>query len=193
VRLILASASPRRAELLRAAGIEVDVRPADVDESMEAGEGAEQYASRVALAKARAISQHVPDCVVLGADTVVVVDDRILGKPTDSADARQMLRMLSGRTHIVITAVVLIRGAGLAGEIVDARIERTAVEFAPMSNEEIEWYAATGEPMDKAGGYAIQGLASRFVTRIEGSYSNVVGLPVSLVYGMCKRAGLLIS
>jgi septum formation protein len=191
--LILASASPRRAELLRAAGIEVDVRPADVDESVEAGEGAEQYASRVALAKARAISQHVPDRCVLGADTVVVVDDRILGKPTDSADARQMLRMLSGRTHIVITAVVLIRGAGLAGEIVDARIERTAVEFAPMSNEEIEWYAATGEPMDKAGGYAIQGLASRFVTRIEGSYSNVVGLPVSLVYGMCKRAGLLIS
>jgi septum formation protein len=193
VRLILASASPRRAELLRAAGIEVDVRPADVDESVEAGEGAEQYASRVALAKARAISQHVPDRFVLGADTVVVVDDRLLGKPTDSADARQMLRMLSGRTHRVITAVVLIRGAGLAGEIVDARIERTGVEFAALTNEEIEWYSATGEPMDKAGGYAIQGLASRFVTRIEGSYSNVVGLPVSLVYGMCKRAGLLIS
>jgi len=160
---------------------------------VEAGEGAEQYASRVALAKARAISQHVPDRFVLGADTVVVVDDRLLGKPTDSADARQMLRMLSGRTHRVITAVVLIRGAGLAGEMVDARIERTGVEFAALTNEEIEWYSATGEPMDKAGGYAIQGLASRFVTRIEGSYSNVVGLPVSLVYGMCKRAGLLIS
>jgi septum formation protein len=193
VRLILASASPRRAELLRGAGIEVDVRPADVDESVQPGEGAEQYASRVALTKARAISQQVSDRFVLGADTVVVVDDRILGKPTDSADARQMLRMLSGRTHVVITAVILIRGAGLPGETVNAQLARTGVEFASLSNDEIEWYAATGEPMDKAGGYAIQGLASRFVTRIEGSYSNVVGLPVSLVYGMCKRSGLLLS
>lgn len=193
MRLILASASPRRAELLRAAGIEVDVRPADVDESVEPGETPEQYASRVALAKARAISEQVPDRLVLGADTVVVVDDRILGKPTDSADARQMLRMLSGRTHIVMTAVILIRGAGLPGETADARIARSGVEFASLSNDEIDWYAATGEPMDKAGGYAIQGLASRFVTRIEGSYSNVVGLPVSLVYGMCKRSGLLLS
>jgi len=193
VRLILASASPRRAELLRAAGIEVEVRPADVDESVRSGEAPEPYASRVALAKARAISQHVPDRFVLGADTVVVVDDRILGKPTDSAEARQMLRLLSGRPHTVITAVALIRSTGLPGEILDARVERTTVEFATLSNEEIDWYAATSEPMDKAGGYAIQGLASRFVTRIEGSYSNVVGLPVSLVYGMCKNAGLLLS
>ena len=193
MRLILASASPRRAELLRGAGIEVDVRPADVDESVQAGESPDRYASRVALATARAISQHVPGRFVLGADTVVVVDDRILGKPTDSADARQMLRMLSGRTHLVITAVILICGAGLPGETADARVERTDVEFASLSDDEIDWYAATGEPMDKAGGYAIQGLASRFVTRIEGSYSNVVGLPVSLVYGMCKSAGLLLS
>jgi septum formation protein len=192
VRLILASASPRRAELLRAAGIEVDVRPADVDESVHPDETPEPYVSRVALAKARAISELVPGQFVLGADTVVVVDDRILGKPTDSADARQMLRMLSGRRHVVITAVVLIRGAGLAGEILDSRIERTTVEFAALSSEEIDWYAATSEPMDKAGAYAVQGLASRFVTRIEGSYSNVVGLPVSLVYGMCMKAGLLL-
>ena len=193
VRLILASASPRRAELLRAAGIEVDVRPADVDESVSSGEAPEPYASRVAFAKARAISQQVPDRFVLGADTVVVVDDHILGKPTDSADARQMLRLLSGRRHVVITAVALIRSAGLPGEIVDRGIERTTVEFAALSNDEIDWYAATSEPMDKAGGYAIQGLASRFATRIDGSYSNVVGLPVSLVYGMCKKAGLLLS
>ena len=192
MRVILASASPRRAELLRAAGIEVDVRPADVDESVQPGETPERYASRVALAKARAISLQAPERFVLGADTVVVVDDRILGKPTDSADARGMLRALSGRSHIVITAVILIRGAGLR-EVVDAGVERTAVEFAPLTSDEIDWYAATGEPMDKAGGYAIQGLASRFVTRIDGSYSNVVGLPVSLVYGMCKRAGLLVS
>jgi septum formation protein len=193
VRLILASASPRRAELLRAAGIEVDVRPADVDESVQPGEAPERYASRVALAKARAISLRAPDRFVLGADTVVVVDDRILGKPTDSADARGMLRALSGRSHVVTTAVILIRGAGLPGEMLDAQAERTTVEFASLTSDEIEWYAATSEPMDKAGGYAIQGLASRFVTRIDGSYSNVVGLPVSLVYVMCKRAGLLIS
>ena len=193
MRLILASASPRRAELLRAAGIDVDVRPADVDESVQPGEAPDRYASRVALAKARSISLEAPDRFVLGADTVVVVDDRILGKPTDSADARRMLRALSGRSHVVMTAVILIRGAGLPGEMLDAQVERTVVEFAPLTSHEIEWYAATAEPMDKAGGYAIQGLASRFVTRIEGSYSNVVGLPVSLVYGMCKKARLLIS
>jgi len=193
MRLILASASPRRAELLRAAGIDVDVRPADVDESVQPGEAPDRYASRVALAKARSISLEAPDRFVLGADTVVVVDDRILGKPTDSADARRMLRALSGRSHVVMTAVILIRGAGLPGEMLDAQVERTVVEFAPLTSHEIERYAATAEPMDKAGGYAIQGLASRFVTRIEGSYSNVVGLPVSLVYGMCKKAGLLIS
>jgi len=193
MRLILASASPRRAELLRAAGIDVDVRPADVDESVQPGEAPDRYASRVALAKARSISLEAPDRFVLGADTVVVVDDRILGKPTDSADARRMLRALSGRSHVVMTAVILIRGAGLPGEMLDAQVERTVVEFAPLTSHEIERYAATAEPMDKAGGYAIQGLASRFVTRIEGSYSNVVGLPVSLVYGMCKKARLLIS
>ena len=169
------------------------MRPADVDESVQPGEAPDRYASRVALAKARAISLQAPDRFVLGADTVVVVDDRILGKPTDSADARGMLRALSGRPHVVITAVILIRGAGLPGETVDTQVERTTVEFASLTSDEIDWYAATGEPMDKAGGYAIQGLASRFVTRIGGSYSNVVGLPVSLVYVMCKRAGMLIS
>ena len=169
------------------------MRPADVDESVQPGEHPEVYAARVALAKARAVSQQMPDRFVLGADTVVVIDDRILGKPVDSAEARQMLRLLSGRAHVVITAVVLIRNAGSTGETADARLERTTVEFTALSKDEIDWYAATSEPMDKAGGYAIQGLASRFVTRIDGSYSNVVGLPVSLVYGMCKRAGLLLS
>jgi nucleoside triphosphate pyrophosphatase len=193
VRLILASASPRRAELLRAAGIEVDVHPAHVDESVRPGEHPEVYAARVALAKARSVSQQMPDRFVLGADTVVVIEDRILGKPVDSADARQMLRLLSGRPHVVITAVVLIRNGGSTRETADVNLERTTVEFAALSKDEIDWYAATSEPMDKAGGYAIQGLASRFVTRIDGSYSNVVGLPVSLVYGMCKRAGLLLS
>ena len=193
VRLILASASPRRADLLRAAGIEVDIRPAEVDESILAAETPAGYACRVALAKARVISGRMPGRPVLAADTIVVIDDHILGKPSDADDAKRMLRVLSGRAHTVITAVTLLSqvSAGGGGSE-DTRIERTTVEFAAMSEPEIEWYVATGEPMDKAGAYAVQGLASRFVTRVEGSYSNVVGLPVSLVYVMCKNAGLLL-
>jgi septum formation protein len=124
-----------------------------------------------------------------------VVDDHILGKPQHGDDAKRMLRMLSGRTHQVLTAVALMP-AGTAGPgsgVIETRVEVTDVEFAVLDQAEIDWYVATGEPSDKAGAYAIQGLASRFVTRIEGSYSNVVGLPVSLVYAMCTRAGILLS
>jgi nucleoside triphosphate pyrophosphatase len=191
--LILASASPRRLELLRAGGIHPEVRPADVDESVHAGEPAEVYACRLAREKALAVSIQSPDRPVLGADTVVVVNGLILGKPRDSDDATRMLRLLSGRRHDVITGVALVAPDGASGPRVDSRAETTAVEFAPLSDGEIEWYVASGEPMDKAGGYAIQGLASRFVTRVEGSYSNVVGLPIALVYEMCTRAGLLLS
>jgi septum formation protein len=192
VHLILASASPRRADLLRAAGIEIDIRPADVDESIHPGETPEGYASRVARSKAQAVSVRVPDRVVLAADTIVVVDATILGKPANADDAGRMLRMLSGRSHRVVTAVTLL-GATRSGQVDETCVETTTVEFAPISEREIAWYVASGEPMDKAGGYAVQGLASRFVTRVEGSYSNVVGLPVSLVYVMCKRVGLLLS
>ena len=191
--LILASASPRRADLLRGAGIPAEIRPADVDESIRPGETPEGYACRVAREKAVAISAHSAGRAVLAADTVVVVDELILGKPADHEDARRMLRLLSGRRHAVITAVALVGSAGAADVSVDTRIETTTVEFAALSDAEIEWYIATREPMDKAGGYAIQGLASRFVTRVEGSYSNVVGLPISLVYQMCTKAGLLLS
>ena len=191
--LILASASPRRADLLGAAGIPAEIRPADVDESIRPGETPEAYACRVAREKAVAISAHSAGRAVLAADTVVVVDGLILGKPADHEDARRMLRLLSGRRHAVITAVALVGSAGAADVSVDTRIETTTVEFAALSDAEIEWYIATREPMDKAGGYAIQGLASRFVTRVEGSYSNVVGLPISLVYQMCTKAGLLLS
>jgi|RhiMethySRZTD1v2_1073278.scaffolds.fasta_scaffold1082363_1 septum formation protein len=191
--LILASASPRRADLLRAAGIDADVRPADVDESLHPAESPDRYACRVAREKALAVSRQAPGRFVLGADTVVVVDDLILGKPGDQADARRMLRLLSGRRHDVITGVALVAPDGASGHRVDSRAEITAVEFTPLSTSEIEWYVATGEPMDKAGAYAIQGLASRFVTRVEGSYSNVVGLPIALVYQMCTEAGLLLS
>ena len=191
--LILASASPRRADLLRAAGIKVDVRPANVDEAVRPGEPPEQYACRLAREKALAISIRSPGRLILGADTVVVVNGLILGKPNDADDAIRMLRLLSGRRHDVITGVALVAPDGASGPRVDSRAEATAVEFAPLSDSEIEWYVASGEPMDKAGGYAIQGLASRFVTRVEGSYSNVVGLPIALVYEMCTRAGLLLS
>src|SRR5689334_23221996 len=151
VHLILASASPRRADLLRAAGIEVDIRPADVDESILAGETPARYACRVALAKARAINGRTPGRPVLAADTIVVIDDHILGKPSDGDDAKRMLRMLSGRAHTVITAVTLIsRVSAGGGGSEDTRLERTTVEFAAMSEAEIDWYVGSGEPMDKA-------------------------------------------
>jgi len=179
-RIVLASASPRRAELLRAAGIDFDVQPAHVDEAIVTGETPKEYVSRLAEAKARLVYERDVRCLVLAADTAVVVDAHILGKPLDEADASRMLRMLSGRAHDVLTAVSVFH----PGQIVDTRVDVTTVEFAPLSDEDINWYVSSGEPMDKAGAYAVQGLASRFVTRIEGSYSNVVGLPVALVYQM---------
>lgn len=177
MRLLLASVSPRRADLLRAAGYEFDVLPADVDESVLPGEKPEAYVRRVAEAKAAAVASKAGGRIVLAADTVVVVDGRILGKPVDDAEAVRMLRLLSGRRHEVMTAITL------NGECV---VETSAVELAYLTAAEIDWYVATGEPRDKAGAYAIQGLASRFVTRIEGSYSNVVGLPVALVSARLK-------
>ena len=189
-RLILASASPRRADLLTAAGIAFDVRPAHIDETALEAEASDAYVRRIAEAKTRAIASQAGR-VVLAADTVVVVNGEMLGKPRDLADARRMLCLLSGRTHQVMTGVTLA-GTGAAGAF-DTRIEVSTVEFAPLTEAEIDWYVASGEPMDKAGAYAIQGLASRFVTRIEGSYSNVVGLPVALVCRMCREAGILLS
>ena len=183
MRLILASASPRRAELLRAAGIEFDVHPAHVDERELGDESPDAYVRRVAEAKARAINARFARSLVLAADTTVVADRHLLGKPIDVEDARRMLHMLSGRVHDVITAVTLIA----PDRAVDTRTDLTTVEFSQLSQTEIDWYVSSGEPMDKAGGYAIQGLASRFVTRIVGSYSNVVGLPVALVHEMLER------
>ena len=177
--MILASASPRRADLLRAAGLPFEVRVADVDERVRPGEEPGAYVVRLAVAKAAAVAAVSPGQRVLAADTAVVIDRHILGKPADADDARRMLRLLSGRTHEVMTGVCL------DGE---ARLERTEVEMMAMTEEEIEWYVGTGETMDKAGAYAIQGLASRFITRIAGSYSNVVGLPVSLVYQLMQGA-----
>jgi septum formation protein len=184
--LLLASASPRRAELLRAAGFTFEVQPAHVDESVRPGELPEAYVRRLAAAKASVVTAASPDRVVLAADTTVVVDDVILGKPVNASEAVAMLRLLAGRRHDVLTAVTIARGTTAI-----THLAKTSVEFAPMSEAEIQWYVASGEPADKAGAYAVQGLASRFVTRVEGSYSNVVGLPMALVYSMLVELAVL--
>jgi nucleoside triphosphate pyrophosphatase len=184
VHLILASASPRRAKLLRAAGIVFEVVPARVDERAREGEAPPAYVERIATEKAHAVSRDHPGAAVLAADTTVVIDGLILGKPTHDNDARAMLRRLSGRTHEVLTGVALI-----ANGRTETAVETTHVHFAPMSDADVEWYVASGEPRGKAGAYAIQGLASRFVDRIEGSYSNVVGLPVALVWRLLQGMG----
>jgi septum formation protein len=177
--IILASASPRRAELLRAAGIHFTIRVADVDESLWLDETPQAYVARLAQTKALAVVQ--PDEIVLGADTTVVIGHEIAGKPINIDDAKRMLQMLSGQWHEVLTGVSLVRNREITTEVAVTR-----VKFAMMSEAEIEWYATSGEPDDKAGAYAIQGLASRFIERIEGSYSNVVGLPLETVYRMLK-------
>jgi septum formation protein len=181
VMLILASASPRRAELLRAAGIDdFTIRAADIDETQLPDESPREYVLRLSREKARTVAQG--DELVLGADTTVVIHNEIAGKPLDAEDARRMLRSLSGQWHEVLTAVSLARG----GQIISG-VASTRVKFADLSEDEIDWYVATGEPMDKAGAYGIQGYASRFVEQIEGNYSNVVGLPVEMVYRMMKE------
>jgi septum formation protein len=187
--LVLASASPRRADLLRAAGFDFEVVSANADESVRPGESPEQYVRRVAEAKARAVLPAAGNRPVLAADTVVLVAGRMLGKPIDAGDAAAMLRMLSGRRHQVMTGVTLLVRPAADRERQRTLVEITDVEFAPLSDAEIAWYVASGEPADKAGAYAVQGLASRFVRRVEGSYSNVVGLPVALVYAMLAELG----
>jgi septum formation protein len=194
--LILASGSPRRAQLLWAAGIPYEVHPPDIDETLSTGEPAETYVRRLAETKARVVASQHPDRPVLAADTVVLVDGQILGKPLDAEDARRMLRLLSGRWHEVMTGVYLIGppkgGPHISGGAHVSRVVVTAVEFAALTAAEIEWYVASGEPLDKAA-YGVQSLGSRFVTRVDGSYSNVVGLPIAEVYQMCTAAGLLLS
>lgn len=177
--LVLASASPRRQELLRHAGISFEVHPADIGEEPLPGEDAKACAERLAREKTLAIAQLRPDDTILGADTVVVVDEEILGKPVDAADAARMLRLLSGRKHQVITGVCVVAGGQWS-----VASETTLVTMSEISNKEIADYVATGEPMDKAGAYAIQGMAARWIPRIEGDYSNVVGLPMALVLRM---------
>ena len=185
--LVLASASPRRRELLAQAGYTFRVQPAHVNEDLLPGEEPIAYVTRLAREKAEAVFRDTPgasredDLAVLGADTTVTVDGRILGKPENAADAARMLRLLSGRTHRVMTGVALVTAAAT-----EVAAEVTAVRFLTLSDEEIAAYVATGEPMDKAGAYAIQGRAARWIPRIEGCYFNVVGLPIALVANLLE-------
>jgi septum formation protein len=186
--LVLASASPRRQELLRNAGIEFTVQAPDIPEVPLADEPPRSFAERMAREKALAVFRSQPNEVVLGADTIVVVDDQILGKPRDVADAARMLRLLSGRTHTVTTGVCLAGPQqGMGPPFLDFRSETSSVTFTGLNDSDIQFYVSTGEPLDKAGAYAIQGMASRWITRIEGDYCNVVGLPVALVWRMLKE------
>lgn len=183
-RLILASSSPRRRELLAGLGLEFEVRPVDVDETPLEGEAPEAFVERLAREKARARAE--PDEAVLAADTIVTIDDRLLGKPRDDAEAAAMLRLLAGRSHRVLTGVAL----AVDGKEPTFAVARTEVRFAPLSEDEITWYVASGEPSDKAGAYAIQGLGALFVESIRGNYSNVVGLPLPTVYRLLLDAGI---
>jgi septum formation protein len=189
---VLASTSSALADLLRAADIEFDMMPSETEETIDPEETPDGYVRRVAQQRAEAVAPFVPGRVVLGADTAVVVDNQVLAGPADEEAARRILRQLSGREHLVLTAVCFIHPTAESART-QTIVIRTKVEFASLSDEEIDWYVASGEPLGKTGGYAMQGLASRFVTRIDGSYSNVVGLPVSVVYALCKQSGPISS
>ena len=177
--IILASASPRRAEILRTVGWPFEALPVDIDESRRADEKAVDYVQRLAREKADAAAGRLPASVILAADTTVTIDDHILEKPAGESDARRMLQLLNNRWHRVLTGIAIINRE--TSRTIVAH-EETEVKFAAMSEEEIDWYVNSGEPMDKAGAYAIQGLGARFIEEIKGDYFNVVGLPLRLVY-----------
>ncbi|HWE41762.1 MAG TPA: Maf family protein [Gemmatimonadaceae bacterium] len=184
--LVLASQSPRRRELLALIGLAHEVRPADIDESYLDGETPEQHCERLARGKAAALAGQVDrDAVVIGSDTIVVVDGLVLGKPADAADAARMLRMLSGRSHTVLTAVAVARGRRM-----ESAVERVSVSFREIDDAEIASYIATREPMDKAGAYGIQGYGATIVSRIEGDYFAVMGLALNLLVRLLGRVGL---
>ena len=182
-KLILASGSPRRAEILDAVGWPFEVVTSGIDETREPGEDPSAYVQRLALEKARSVAIKREAGLILAADTTVVVDDQLLGQPTDDRDAQRMLKLLSGKWHQVLTGVALVR---INGET-DVGIETTRVRFAELSQTEIDWYVSTGEPQGKAGAYAIQGRAALFVEEVAGDYLNIVGLPIRLVYEMIRH------
>lgn len=184
-RVVLASASPRRRELLNLIGISHEVRPANIDETIRTRETPRRHAERLAREKAGAIAMRDPDLITIGADTIVVVNRKVLGKPADAAQATHMLGLLSGREHTVVTAVAVSRGKKLR-----SAVEEVRVRFRRLSAEEIEAYIATGEPMDKAGAYGIQGFGATIVERIEGDYFAVMGLPLARLVGLMRDVGV---
>ena len=183
-KIILASASPRRAEILRTVGWPFETLPVNIDESRRENEEAANYVQRLAREKAKAAVQKTRDRMIVAADTTVVIDDHTLEKPLDENDARRMLRLLNNRWHQVLTGLAIID----AQSRTTIAYEQTEVKFAAMSDEQIDWYVASGEPRDKAGAYAIQGLGARFIEGIRGDYFNVVGLPVRLLYELVLQA-----
>jgi len=184
-RVVLASGSPRRHQLLNLIGIEHEVNPANIDETMRPREAPRRHAERLAREKARTVAVRDPDLITIGADTVVVINRKVLGKPADTNDAARMLGMLSGREHTVITAVAVARGRKLR-----STIEEVRVKFRRLREDEIEAYIATGEPMDKAGAYGIQGFGATIVERIEGDYFAVMGLPLVRLVGLMRDVGV---
>jgi septum formation protein len=185
-RVVLASASPRRRELLNLIGVAHEVRPANIDETARPREAPRRHAERLAREKASAVATRNPDLITIGADTLVVVNRRVLGKPADADEAARMLGLLSGREHMVITAVAVSRGKKLR-----SAIEEVRVKFRRLRDDEIDAYIATGEPMDKAGAYGIQGFGATIVERIEGDYFAVMGLPLGRLVGLLRDVGVI--
>jgi len=184
--LILASGSPRRAEILTFVGWEFTKQVPDIDETEMNGEAPDDYVLRLAKKKAELIAGKNPGSIILGADTTVVIDNRIIGKPTSHDDARKMIELLSGREHEVLTGVAIVNDGRTIGGL-----QRTRVKFAEMDEDEIEFLVAFGEPLDKAGGYAVQAQAALFIEYIDGDYWNVVGLPINLVYRLMKEHSII--
>ena len=187
MKFILASSSPRRRELLSSIGVAFDVIPSHVPEEHARGEAPEEYVARLSREKADAIAAQHPARWVIAADTTVLLGDELLEKPVDRADAARMLTTIAGKTHIVYTGVTLQHASTQYRE---TRVAESEVRMLPLSQSDIEWYVATGEPLDKAGAYAVQGIGSMFIDSIHGSYTNVVGLPLALLFQMMRKAGV---
>lgn len=186
-RLILASSSPRRRELLASVGLQFDVIPSHIPEEKASHESPVGYVARLSGEKAQAVAQEHPDRWVVAADTTVVFGDQLLEKPADAEDAKRMLRVIEGRTHTVYTGVTVRR---IASNYSDTRVGTTQVTILPMSELDIAWYVGTGEPLDKAGAYAAQGRGGIFIDSVQGSFTNVVGLPLALLFQMLRTAGI---
>ncbi len=187
MRFILASASPRRRELLASIGFDFEIMPSDIPEVRGEGEAPEEYVARLSREKAGAVADKHPSRWVIAADTTVLLGEELLEKPRDPDDAKRMLAAIAGKTHIVYTGVTL---QNLGNHYHDTRVAESEVRMLPLSTRDVDWYVASGEPLDKAGSYAVQGIGGMFIDSIHGSYSNVVGLPLAMLFQMLRKAGV---